>query len=314
MSTGSPNAPTLSGTTLSIDTYLNNPKYYARLAADYATMRPVGGLLLKGRVDVTGSGSLLFEALDSLFADADPEVVAQLGDYPLVKTSNGDPSIAATVKNGLSTEFSDELAARSRFDELARKTRMLVNSIARLFDTTCTAAISSSVTATTAATATFDNASGNGFRDIQVARAKIEEAGDAIGVAYTPDVVACRPLIFAYVVEQLVRIGALQKADALVANATGIAYSAADGMTYLRTSSTFGSGTKVFVADSSALGGIAYENLGGGYTKVGTDPLDTEVKVIREEKRDGWHIQGRKVAVPFVTDPAAGIWITGAKS
>jgi hypothetical protein len=34
--------------------------------------------------------------------------------------------------------------------------------------------------------------------------------------------------------------------------------------------------------------------------------------VIREDKRDGWHIQARKVAVPFITDSAAGIWITGA--
>ncbi|TIC78784.1 hypothetical protein [Nocardioides sp. GY 10127] len=314
MATSSPAAPTLSGTTLSLDVYLNNPVYFARLAADLTKTRPIGGDLLKGRVDVTGSGSLLFEGLDSLFADQDPGVVAQLGDYPLVTTSNGTPSVAETVKNGLATEFSDELASRGRFDELSKKTKKLTNSVAKLFDTTVTTAVTSSVTATTAATATFDNASGNGFRDIQVARAKIEEAGDAIGVAYNPDVVACRPLIFAYVVEQLVRIGALQSAEALVANATGIVFSAADGMTYLRASASFGSGTKVFVADSTMLGGIATENLGGGYTKMGTDPLDAEVKVIREDKRDGWHIQARKVAVPFVTDPAAGIWITGAHS
>jgi hypothetical protein len=176
--------------------------------------------------------------------------------------------VAATIKNGLATEFSDELAKRGRFDELTRKTKKLTNSVDKLFDTTCMTAIGSAVTATSAATATFDNASGNGFRDVQVAAAKIMEAGDAIGVAYNPDVVACRPLIFAYLVEQLVRLGALDKqAEPLVANATGIAYSAGDGMTYVRTSATFGSGTKVFVADSSMLGGIATEDLGGGYDR-----------------------------------------------
>lgn len=314
MATGSPAAPTLSGTTLTIDVYLNNPKYFARLAADFATTRPIGGVLLKGRVDVTGSGSLLFEGIDTMFADQVASVVDQLGDYPLVTTSNGTPSLAATIKNGLATEFSDELVKRGRFDELTKKTKKLTNSTAKLFDTTCTTAISSAVTATTAATATFDAAGGNGFRDIQVARAKIQEAGDAIGVAYEPDVVACRPLIFAYVVEQLVRVGALLKADALVANASGIVFSAADGMTYVRANAAFGSGTKVFVGDSSMLGGIATEDLGGNYERLGNDALDTEVKVIREDKRDGWHIQARKVAVPFITDPLAGMWITGAST
>lgn len=314
MATSSPAAPSLNGTTLSIDAYLNNPKYYARLAEDFSVTRPVGGVLLKGRVDVTGSGSLLFDGIDSLFADQAAEVVDQLGDYPLVTTGNGTPSLAATIKNGLATQFSDELAKRGRFDELSRKTKKLTNSVDKLFDTTCMTAISSAVTATSAATATFDNASGNGFRDVQVAAAKIMEAGDAIGVAYNPDVVACRPLIFAYLVEQLVKLGALDKASALVANATGIAYSAGDGMTYVRTSSTFGSGTKVFVGDSSMLGGIATEDLGGGYQTIdtGDGALNSEVKVIREDKNDGWHIQARKVAVPFITDPAAGIWITGA--
>lgn len=314
MATSSPAAPSLSGTQLSISAYLNNPKYYSRLAADFAVTRPVGGILLKGRVDVTGSGSLLFDAIDSLFADQVAEVVDQLGDYPLVTTDNGTPSVAATIKNGLATQFSDELAKRGRFDELARKTKKLTNSVDKLFDTTCQTVIGSAVAATTPATATFDNANGNGFRDIQVAAAKVMEAGDAIGVAYNPDVVACRPLIFAYLVEQLVKIGSLQKADALVANATGIAYSAGDGMTYVRTSATFGAGTKALVADSSMLGGIAYEDIGGGYQQIdtGNGPLNTEVKVIREEKLDGWHIQARKVAVPFITDPAAGIWVTGA--
>ena len=287
MATSSPAAPSVSGTTLSIDTYLNNPVRFARLAADFGLTRPVGTILLKGRVDVTGSGSLLFDAVDGLFADQSAEIVDQLGDYPLVTTSNGTPSVAQTIKNGLATEFSDELAARSRFDELARKTRQLTNSVDKLFDTTAMTVVGSSVTATTAATATFDNTSANPFRDIQVGAAKIMEAGDTAGVAYNPDVVVCRPLIFAYLVEQLVKLGSLQKADALVANATGIAYSAGDGMTYVRASATFGSGTKVLIADSTMLGGIAYERLGGGYVRMGTDPLDTEIKSIREEKIDG---------------------------
>lgn len=312
MATGSPAAPTLSGNTLSIDAYLNNPKYYARYTADIMNTRPVGGILLKERVDVTGAGSLLFEGVDSLFPDQGASIVDQLGDYPMVTDSNGQPSLAATIKNGIATEFSDELVARGRLDQLKRKTRKLTNSVGKLFDTTVTTAISSAVTATTPATATFDAAGAKAFRDIQVAAAKVMEAGDAVGVSYTPDVVACRPLIFAYFVEELVKIGALQKAEALVANATGVAYSAADGMTYVRTNATFGSGNRVLVADSDMLGGIAHENLGGGYERTGSDPLDIEVKVIREDKRDGWHIQARKVGVPFITDPAAGIWVTGA--
>jgi hypothetical protein len=68
------------------------------------------------------------------------------------------------------------------------------------------------------------------------------------------------------------------------------------------------SGVTAMVLDSTLLGSIAFENLGGGYQG---EYGDVESKRIRLEENDGWKIQARKVAVPMVQEPGAAVKITG---
>lgn len=310
-----PGAPTLNGQILSLDAYLNDPKFFARLVGDFAQTNPVGAMLLKGRQDVTGSGALLYEGINALYADGLAQIVDQLGDYPMVMTGNGIPNVAATIKSGLATQFSDELAARSRFYEAQKKVKKLVNSVDLLFENTCVSAISSAVSGTIAATAVFNSpTTTTRLYDIQAAIAQVVENGQANGLAYNPDVVVARPTIFAGLVVELLNTKQIDPAAAATAARLGQVV-ALDGVTYARANSSFGGGTKVFVGDSTELGGIATESLGGQYVKTDeSDALSIEVFVERLNKRDGWHAQVRRVAVPFVTDPGAGVWITGAHS
>jgi hypothetical protein len=67
-----------------------------------------------------------------------------------------------------------------------------------------------------------------------------------------------------------------------------------------------GVGTAAWVLDSSQLGYIAFENLGGGYQSAGEL---IESKVIRDEDEDRWRIRARTNMVPIVTDPLAGFKI-----
>jgi hypothetical protein len=66
----------------------------------------------------------------------------------------------------------------------------------------------------------------------------------------------------------------------------------------------------VLVVDSTMLGGMADEDLGGpGYS--GAGPLGVEGKSIRDDARDQYRLRMRRVTVPVVTEPAAGRTITG---
>ncbi len=71
-----------------------------------------------------------------------------------------------------------------------------------------------------------------------------------------------------------------------------------------------GVGTAAWVLDSSQLGFIATEDLGGGYQQAG-DLVQT--KVMRTDETDGWRLRARAIFVPVVTDPGAGIKITGVR-
>jgi hypothetical protein len=83
-----------------------------------------------------------------------------------------------------------------------------------------------------------------------------------------------------------------------------------DGMTFLPTPNLPTAGT-ILIADSSMLGGMADEDLGGpGYTNAGAPGV--EGKTIRDDDDDKWKLRMRRVCVPIVQEPAAGFVLTGA--
>jgi hypothetical protein len=73
------------------------------------------------------------------------------------------------------------------------------------------------------------------------------------------------------------------------------------------------SGT-VLVLDSTQLGGMADEKLGGpGYVSAaGPQTAPVEVKTIRDDEKDQYRLRARRVTVPVVDEPAAGYKLTSA--
>src|SRR5699024_5922725 len=69
-----------------------------------------------------------------------------------------------------------------------------------------------------------------------------------------------------------------------------------------------GSKSNVWIVDSSQLGFIATEDLGGGYQQAG-ELIQT--KSMREDGNDGWRLRARTNFAPVVTDPGAGFKLTG---
>jgi hypothetical protein len=80
------------------------------------------------------------------------------------------------------------------------------------------------------------------------------------------------------------------------------------GLTFLK-STNLPSGVNVMVLDSTQLGSIGFEELGGGYT--GSAHEVVQSKVFRKEHNDGFRIQARLVRVPMIQEPGAAVKLTG---
>jgi hypothetical protein len=162
--------------------------------------------------------------------------------------------------------------------------------------------IASTVTATQAVTSGAWSVSGTAaiLRDIMLAKSKVT----ALNKGYDPNVLVVDDTTWAYLASDVAVQTARGREDASNAVYTGNFLSIA-GLTILPTPNIPG-GSGAWLIDTNALGGIADEDLGGGY--VG-DTVQT--KVMREDKIDGWRLRARRVCVPYVTEPGAAIKITG---
>jgi len=304
--TYAPPVPTLSGENYTASYLLNNPRIIWRLLNTIAQQRLVGARLLTGRVDLTGSGAVVYQTQESIFANDTSAIIGELEEYPLTDDTSAPPSLATSLKRGLAELVSLEDVARNRLDVLQRKLIKLANRVVIDHDAIVLSAIGSAVTATQAAVGPW-NGTGttpNPFLDLLNAKAQIDE----LNLGYTADTVVVTPQNFAYLVNAMVKFDAVAASDLpglLQANMVRAA-----GLNIWQTTN-MPTGVTALVADSTLLGSIGFERLGGGYNGDPSDPLGIESKTWMTEKNDGWRIQARKIAVPIVQEPGAAVKLTG---
>jgi hypothetical protein len=303
--TYSPPTPVLSGDNITVDYLMNNPVILYRALRTLVQQRLIGARILTGRVNLTGSGSAVFETGESIFADDDAEIVDELGEYPLTDTGRADASIATSLKRGFASLVSDENVARNRIDVVQRKLLKLANKIVFGFDAICLSAVGSAVTQTQAAAAAWNAAGAEPFLDVLLSGAKVDE----LNQGYNVDAIVARPIKWAYLVNLLAKMGALPRETAANVIATGVVVEVA-GLSLMKTTN-MPTGVDVFVADTTQLGSIGWEDLGGGYMGDPANPLDVEFKRIRLDDSDGWKLQTRKTGVPMVQEPNAAVKVTG---
>jgi hypothetical protein len=85
---------------ITVDRLINNPVLIYRLLRTLVQQRLVGDKLLGGRVDLTGSGSVVYEIAESIFADMQAEIVAALMEYPLTTDTPGTIAAVASTTSG----------------------------------------------------------------------------------------------------------------------------------------------------------------------------------------------------------------------
>lgn len=299
-----PAAPTISGDNVTISRFLQSPTMVARRLRTLLEQRYIADALLTGRFTAAG-GAVQYETGESIFSGENPRAVPPGSEYPLVTIGNGVASIAKTVKWGQDALVTDEAISRQQMNPVNRALTKLANQNVKYVDSVALAAIASAVTQTTPAAASWATATAAQIlNDVLQRRAAIL----ALNEGYDPDTVVVDDARWAYAMSAFVSAGFTARENGNSPALTG-EFPTIAGMRWLSTPNLPTAGTAL-VLDSTQLGGMADEDLGGpGYVNAGG--IGVQAKTMRDDEDDQWRLRARRVTVPVVTEPAAAWKITG---
>lgn len=296
-------APTLSGDTLSISRFLQSPTSIRRRLRTYVDLRFISDQILTQRFRSSG-GAVLYELSEPFLTARTVEAVGPGQPYPKSDISTGTAGLAAVSKWGQATDLTDEEIDRNSYGGqiVDRKLQKVVNSVIQQVDGVTMSAIASAVTATQAATATWaTNGTATILRDVLKAKAKITD----LKLGYNPDTLLMTDDLWAIFMSDTGVTTALRRETT-------------DNPIYSGMIDRFGGLAIVhspqapanpMVLDAVQLGGMADEQASApGYA---VSDLAVQIKSIRDDRADKWEIQGRRLTVPVVQEPAAGVSITG---
>jgi len=296
-----PPAPaSLSGDVETINRFLASPTQVSRRLRTLAENRYIADAILTGRFQVSG-GSILYETGESIFSDDAPLAVAPGSEYPLVTVGTGAASLAKVTKWGQDTIVTDESIKRRLADPVERAFVKMVNQNVKTVDSTALSAIASAVTQSTNAAADWTTAATGAqiLKDVLMAAANIR----ALNQGYEPDTVVVDDLDYASALAAFTAAGYFARETDSNNPALTAQFPVIAGLRWLATPNVPAANTAI-VLDSTQLGGMADEDLGGpGYT--GRGPAGVEGKAIRDDKEDAWRLRVRRVTVPVVLEPAA---------
>lgn len=292
--------PTGTLTTEQLHLFLSNKSLIARRVADITKMRFIADYLLQARLDATGGG-IFYETGEPVFASEDPEAISPLGEYPLVVLDDGTVVSAKTDKWGLDTMVSDEKIARQGRTYVDRGILRVANTIIRYVDSVAMAVIQSKVTSTH----TSDEWDSAGAAVESILTIQGERADLGLGIEL--DTAVLRPTQYAKVIRLLIDDKALPRESGETAIKGNLPVDAL-GLTWATTPHF--QGANPLLVDRDQLGGMADEKLGGpGYASAGS--FGVETKSIRDDDAEGYKLRGRRVTVPVVLEPLAGVQLLG---
>lgn len=300
--------PTLSGNLLTIDRLLRNPTLLNRRLRGIPDLRFVADKVLTRRLRASG-GAVLAETGEAIVNPRSVESIAPGAEYPRDSPADGTSMLLKVSKWGEAVPLTDEKLKRSVYmgDEVNRTLRKAANTIITKVDRLAMAAVGSAITTTSAAAATWDNASAALFRDVEKAAAKVVD----LNQGFNPDAVLMSTTKYAMLVTDPA-IAALRRREANDNPIYGGDIDYLGKYRIIATSLVNLPSDDVWVFDSSELGGMGDETeVDAGYAALDNN---LQYKVIRIESRDSWDIQCRRITVPAVTEPTAGVKITGTGS
>jgi hypothetical protein len=299
-------APVLTGDSLAISRFLQNPELLRRRLRNFRDLRFVSDQLLTQRLRSSG-GAVLYEQTEPFVTDRTVEAVSAGSEYPFANLPTGTAAVAAVSKWGQKVRLTDEEIERNVYAGAAvdRTLQKVVNSIISQVDSVTMSAIGTAL-ADTATLGKWDAGTPKILNDILNARRIIL----ARNLGYNPDTIVVSDLGYMSMMVDTVISNLWRRETTDNPVYTGQVQQIA-GMTVVVTPN-LPVPTSCFVLDSKALGGMADEmDSAPGYSVA---DLAVQIKSIRLDANDAWDLQGRRKTVPVVQETGAGQEITGVTS
>jgi hypothetical protein len=289
-----PASPTITGTAVSVDLWLQQPAYVQRAIEDLTNERFIADYIF-AEGPPAPSGSVLYDQVTAamLYAERDIQEIEPASEFPLLTFPGAAPLVANVKKWGGAFFVTDEQRSRNRFDVLARNLRMTRNTIVRKMDTVAVAALNAAPLLTQSASGDWSAAATDIIGDVETAKSAVEDAD----LGYVIDTALINPAQ---------RLDLRKDADIRAAlprenrETNPLLTKDLAGLLELDwiTSNRVPAGT-IYLLQRQVVGSRSDEQ-----------PLTSEV--IPDRRKQVTYIQAWRKVVPYVTDPKAAIKITGA--
>ena len=279
--------------------FVKSPTLLARRFAEILSAQEFIGLsLLTGRYTVQG-GAIAVPKNEVIRADRPAETVAPGAEYKLTPLSVEQYDLYMAAKRGLATEVTDEEVGRNQGQPVENAIQLLKNEL--LFDANALAVgvIASKVTQTLAAGAAWTTGK-QIVKDVLRAKA----AARKLKLGYNFDTVVLTEDQYAAAMPEVFDMLPDNDPSVVSGNFPNVL-----GVTWLSTPDA--DFANPLLVDRQRLGGIAREDIPSPEYRKLDNGTGVEVASIREPKADKTRIQVRNPHVPVVTNPKAGLFITG---
>lgn len=140
--------PVVSGTTVTVDTMLQQPSRVTRMIMDLTLQRFIADRVFASAGGVTGGAVVYDQAiLNELYADRDVQRVSPGGEFPIITSSRQAPKLALVEKWGGKVYITDEARDRNNSVLLTNQLRQLANTIVRKINARAIAELEANITA-----------------------------------------------------------------------------------------------------------------------------------------------------------------------
>lgn len=141
-------APTVNGSTITVETMLQQPIRITRYLSDITLRNYISPLFFSSPGGVTG-GAVIYDqlTLNDLFPTRDVQEVAPAAEFPLITSDNVDPKVASVEKHGGKFFVTDEARDRNDQGVIQREGRKLINAMIRRQDARAIATVDAALAA-----------------------------------------------------------------------------------------------------------------------------------------------------------------------
>jgi hypothetical protein len=296
MPTGySPAPPSIDGTAITLETWLNNPARVTKALEDLSNERFLADRVFSAGPTAT-AGAVVYDQVTEadLYTTRDVQSIGEGAPFPMLGSGDTAPKVALVTKWGGAIPFSYEAVRRDRRDLLGRGLVKIRNSIVRKVDTVGIAALHAAPTHTMAASGDWTTAATDIISDIETGRSTVEQAD--LGYEVTAAIIHPAQALD---LRKDADIRAALPRENMAANMLG----ARDLSGFLRIPNWYVSNRQT----AGTVDLLAEREVGSI-----SDELPLYSRTIDEPLRERYVIQGARIPVPYVTDPKAAVKITGA--